>query len=71
MFLRLWCRWDRACKTVVAVDVSGNKLGEGSSAKALQSVLVLHVSMTELNVSDNALLPAGAKHIAAAISSCK
>ena len=56
---------------MVAVDVSGNKLGEGSSAKALQSVLVLHVSMTELNVSDNALGPAGAKHIAAAISSCK
>ena len=56
---------------MVVVDVSNNTLGTGSSAKALQSVLALYDSMTVLNASDNALGPAGAKHIAAAISSCK
>ena len=68
--LRLRCRWDQARKTVVVLDVSSNKLGTGSSAKALQSVLALYDSMTVLNVSDNALGAAGVKHIASALPKC-
>ena len=69
------CRWGDLCKSVVAIDISGNDLRHtGASAKELlASVLELHgrSTLTALNISGCNLGVDGAMPLAAVLRNCK